>query len=209
MSDTGNFFYIIHANGQTWLEFGVEGTVDVYATNSVNIRTKGDINLHADRDINMFAGRYFKVKSKQDMQLESDTFMSIQAQEDITLYSKSTIGVKADGTLTLNSTSGSWGAGSALVLQAGGIDLNGPAAGTVANPQPLTTTLLDDTKWDTSKGWIVKPEGLKSTVSRAPTHEPYPYHNKGVDVEVAFEEGKPSPPPGAEPVPPGIEIQAK
>ena len=209
MSDTGNFFYIVHANGQTWIEFGVEGTVDVYATNSVNIRTKGDINLHADRDINMFAGRYLKMKSKQDMQLETDTFLSVQSQENITLYSKNTIGVKADGTLTLNSASGSWGAGSALILQAGGIDLNGPAADTVANPQPLTTTLLDDTEWDTSKGWIVQPNGLKSTVSRAPTHEPYPYHNKGVDVKIAFEEGKPSPPPGAVAVPAGIEIQAK
>ena len=209
MSDTGNFFYIVHANGQTWIEFGVEGTVDMYATNSVNIRTKGDINLHADRDINMFAGRYLKMKSKQDMQLETDTFLSVQSKENITLYSKNTIGVKADGTLTLNSASGSWGAGSALILQAGGIDLNGPAADTVANPQPLTTTLLDDTEWDTSKGWIVKPKGLKSTVSRAPTHEPYPYHNKGVDVEIKFEEGKPSPPPGAVPVPAGIEIQAK
>jgi hypothetical protein len=209
MNDSGNFFYIVHANGQTWIEFGVEGTVDVYATNSVNVRTKGDINLHADRDINMFAGRFVKVKSKEDMQLETNTFLSIQAQQDITLYSKSTIGVKSDGTLTLNSASGSWGAGSALALQAGGIDLNGPAAGTVANPQPLTTTLLDDTEWDTSRGWIVKPEGLNSTVSRAPTHEPYPYHNKGVDVEIAFEEGKPSPPPGAVPVPAGIEIQAK
>ena len=209
MSDTGNFFYIIHANGQTWLEFGVEGTVDVYATNSVNIRTKGDINLHADRDINMFAGRYLKMKSKKDMQLETDTFLSVQAQDDITLYSKNTIGVKADGTLTLNSSSGSWGAGSALVLEAGGIDLNGASAGAVNNPQPLTTTLLDDTEWDTSKGWIVKLEGLESTVSRAPTHEPYPYHNKGVDVEVKFEEGKPSPPPGAVPVPAGVEIEAK
>ena len=209
MSDTGNFFYIVHANGQTWLEFGVEGTVDVYATNSVNVRTKGDINLHADRDINMFAGRYLKMKSMEDMQLETDTFLSVQAQEDITLYSKGTIGVKSDGTLTLNSASGSWGAGSALVLQAGEIDLNGPAADEVTNPQPLTTTLLDDTEWDTSKGWIVKAEGLESIVSRAPTHEPYPYHNKGVDVEIEFEEGKPSPPPGAEPVPPGIEIQAE
>jgi hypothetical protein len=209
MNDSGNFFYIVHANGQTWIEFGVEGTVDVYATNSVNVRTKGDINLHADRDINMFAGRFVKIKSKQDMQLDTDTFLSVRAQQDITLYSKNTIGVKADGTLTLNSASGSWGAGSALALQAGGIDLNGPAAGTVANPQPLTTTLLDDTEWDTSRGWIVKPEGLKSTVSRAPTHEPYPYHNKGVDVNVAFEDGKPSPPPGAVPVPAGVEIQAK
>jgi hypothetical protein len=209
MSDTGNFFYIIHANGQTWIELGVEGTVDVYATNSVNVRTKGDINLHADRDINMFAGRYMKIKSQEDMQLETDTFMSVQAQEDITLYSKNTIGVKSDGTLTLNSASGSWGAGSALALQAGGIDLNGPAAGTVTNPQPLTTTVLDDTEWDTSLGWVVRYDGLESIVNRAPTHEPYPYHNLGVDVEVEFEDGKPSPPPGAEPVPPGIEIQAE
>jgi hypothetical protein len=149
------------------------------------------------------------MKSKRDMQLDTDTFLIVRAQQDITLYSKSTIGVKADGTLTLNSASGSWGAGSALTLQAGGIDLNGPAAGTVANPQPLTTTLLDDTEWSTSRGWIVKPEGLKSTVSRAPTHEPYPYHNKGVDVNIAFEDGKPSPPPGAVPVPAGVEIQAK
>jgi hypothetical protein len=208
MNDSGNFFYIIHANGQTWIEFGVEGTVDVYATNSVNVRTKGDINLHADRDINMFAGRYLKMKSTEDMQLETDTFLSVQAQEDITLYSKNTIGVKADGTLTLNSTSGSWGAGSALALEAGGIDLNGPAAGTVNKPQPLTTTLLDDTEWDTSLGWTPT-SVISSIVSRAPTHEPYPYHNKGVDVKVAFEEGKPSPPPGAEPVPPGIEIQAR
>lgn len=209
MSDSGNFFYIVHANGQTWIEFGVEGTVDVYATNSVNVRTKGDINLHADRDINMFAGRFCKVKSKRDMQLESGTFMAMQAQEDITLYSRNTVGVKSDGTLTLNSASGSWGAGSALALQAGGIDLNGPAAGRVATPQPLTKTLLDDTNWDTSRGWIVKTQGLESIVNRAPTHEPYPYHNKGVNVEVAFEEGKPSPPPGAVPVPAGIEIQAK
>jgi hypothetical protein len=173
------------------------------------VRTKGDINLHADRDINMFAGRYLKMKSKQDMQIESSTFLSMQAQEDITLYSKSTIGIKSDGTLTLNSNSGSWGAGSGLILKAGGIDLNGPSAGKVATPQPLTTTTLDDTEFDTSRGWIVKSEGLESIVSRAPTHEPYPYHNKGVDVEIAFEEGKPSPPPGAVPVPAGVEIQAK
>jgi len=209
MSDSGNFFYIIHANGQTWLEFGVEGTVDVYATNSINLRTKGDINFHADRDINMFAGRYMKMKSKEDMQLETDTFLSVQAQEDITLYSKNTIGVRSDGTLTLNSSSGSWGAGSALVLEAGGIDLNGPAADVVDKPQPLTTTLLDDTEFDTSTGWVTTPEGLESIVSRAPTHEPYPYHNQGVDVEVKFEEGKPSPPPGAVPVPAGVEIEAK
>ena len=209
MSDTGNFFYITHANGQTWLEFGVEGTVDVYATNSVNVRTKGDINLHADRDINMFAGRSIKAKARSGFQIESDTTISLRAQQDITLYSTSTIGVKADGVLTLNSASGSWGAPGALVLDGGTLDLNGPKAGRVTAAPPIVKTVFDDTKFSTSKGWEVNANSLESVVSRAPTHEPYPYHNKGVDVKVAFEEGKPTPPPGATPVPPGVEIQAK
>ena len=209
MSDTGNFFYITHANGQTWLEFGAEGTVDVFATNSVNVRTKGDINLHADRDINMFAGRSIKAKAQSGFQIESDTTISLRAQQDITLYSTSTIGVKADGVLTLNSASGSWGTPGALVLDAGTLDLNGPKAGRVTAAASIVKTILDDTEFDTSTGWNVKTDGLDSIVSRAPTHEPYPYHNKGVDVKVAFEDGKPSPPPGATPVPAGVEIQAK
>jgi hypothetical protein len=209
MSDTGNFFYIIHANGQTWLEFGVEGTVDVFSTNSINLRTNGDINLHADRDINMFAGRNLKMKSAETMEIESVTNIVMSAQTDITMYSKATVGIKADGTLTLNSKSGSWGAGPSLVLKAGEIDLNGPAAGTVPTPNPIVKTKLDDTKFSTAKGWQAEPGTLESIVSRATTHEPYPYHNLGVDVETAFEPGPPTPPPGAEPVPAGIEIVAK
>jgi hypothetical protein len=68
---------------------------------------------------------------------------------------------------------------------------------------------MDDTSFSSSTGWKVNAGGLESIVSRAPTHEPYPYHNKGVDSTLAFEQGTPSPPPGAVPVPPGVEIQAK
>lgn len=209
MNDTGDFFYIVHANGQTWLEFGSEGTVDVFSTNSINLRTNGDINLHADRDINMFAGRNLQVKSAKRMQLESQENIVINAQTDITAYSKATIGVKSDGVLTINSASGSWGAGSALVLQAGGIDFNGPAAGRVSTPNPIVKTKMDDTRFTTSRGWQTASGALESIVSRAPTHEPYPYHNFGVDAQVEFEQGKPTPPPGAVPVPAGVEIVAR
>ena len=208
MNDTDNFFYFIHANGQTWLEFGVEGTVDIYSTNSVNVRTKGDINLHADRDINMFAGHNVNINSGEDMQLEATAVMSIQAQESVTIYSKATVGVKADGTLLLNSASGGWGSDGSIAFKGSNIDIQGGAPGTVEKPNPITKTILDDTSFDTSTGWQVDPGALPSIVSRAPTHEPYPYHNKGVDVEVAFEDGEPSPPPGAEPVPPDVEIVA-
>jgi hypothetical protein len=209
MSDSGNFFYLIHANGQAWVEFGVEGTVDVYATNSVNIRTKGDINLHADRDINMFAGRNFSAKATENMQLQAEVDLTTMCQSNLKIYSKGTIGIKSDGTLALQSAGGSWAGGGSLTFTAGGIDLNGPAAADVAAPNPITKTILDDTSFSTSSGWQVDSGALESVVSRAPTHEPYPYHNKGVDVEVEFEEGTPSPPPGATPVPPGVEIIAE
>lgn len=209
MNDTDNFFYIIHANGQTWLEFGKEGTVDIFSTNSVNIRTQGDINLHADRDINMFAGRDVSIKATERIHLQAEVDLIAQAQDALTLYSKSAISVKADGVLAIDSASGSWAAGSSCTISAGGIDLNGPAAPTVEAPDPLTKTLLDDTEFNSSSGWQAVPEQLESIVSRAPTHEPYPYHNKGVDVVVAFEEGEPSPPPDAEPIPAGVEIEAE
>lgn len=208
MSDSGNFFYIIHANGQTWLEFGVEGTVDVYSTNSINLRTKGDINLHADRDINMFAGRDFAVKAVRNMDLQAEVNLTAQCQNNLSIYSKGTIGIKSDGTLGIQSAGGSWEGGDALVFSAGGIDFNGPAAAPVEAPNPITKTILDDTEFSSSAGWGVLTEGLESIVSRAPTHEPYPYHNLGVDVKVQFEEGEPSPPPGSVPVPAGVTIEA-
>jgi hypothetical protein len=207
MSDSGNFFYITHANGLTWIELGSEGTLDVFAINSINLRTKGDINLHADRDISMFAGRDFKVKSKELMQLESVKDFSLLVQQDLKIHSKTAIGVRSDGTLALASASGgSWAAGNSLVLQAGQIDLNGPAAPPVQPVNPITKVISDDTEFDTSKGWQVIANGLESIVSRAPTHEPFPYHNRGVDVKLELEPGKPTPPPGALPVPPGVEI---
>ena len=208
MNDSGNFFYITHANGQTWLEFGQEGTVDVFSTNSVNIRTNGDINMHADRNINMYAGGNIQVKSEKSTTMEAVTDFNITAQKDFKIYSKATLGVKADGTMALQSAGGSWNGGSDLKFTAGGIDLNGPAAPPVTAPTPIATIKLDDTKFSTANGWEVDPDALTTIVPRAPTHEPYPYHNLGVDVKIKFEEGKPTPPPGAPAVPAGVTIQA-
>jgi hypothetical protein len=206
MNDTGNFFYIIHANGQTWIELGAEGTIDLYSTNSVNVRTQGDINLHADRDINMYAGRDIKMKAAQDIISEADRDHRITAQNDLRMWSKATIGVKADGTLAVQSANGSWLGGSALKFTAGGIDLNGPAAPEVTAPEPLIRTKMDDSKFNSLKGWQKVPDGLESIVTRAPAHEPYSYHNLGVDVKIEFEPGTPAPPPGAPPIPSGVNI---
>ena len=209
MSDSGDFFYITHANGLAWFELGAQGTLDVYATNSINLRTRGDINLHADRDINMYAGGSIKAKAVENITLQADADLTAIAQQNLKLYSKNYIGVKADGSLALQSATGSWAGGSALIFEAGGIDLNGPAASTVSAPNNLTVTKLDDTTFSSATGWTVETGGLESIVTRAPTHEPYPYHNKGVDIEIPLEAGQPPPNPGAVPVPAGFELARK
>ena len=203
MSDDGNFFYIIHANGQAWLEFGQEGTVDVYATNSVNVRTQGTINLHADKDINMFAGGTINMKSMTGTTLESERTITLASNAEMTLYSKARIGVRADGSLAVVSNNGSWNAGGAMVLRAGGIDLNGGSAENVEPPVKLEKRIMPDTEFNNATGWQISATGLESIVTRAPTHEPWPFHNQGVEVEVAMEEGQPTTPPNTPPLPSG------
>lgn len=203
MSDDGNFFYILHANGQTWIELGQEGTIDVFSTNSVNIRTQGTINLHADKDININAGGKLNIKSGEGMAVESDKTINFTSTEATTIYSKAKLGLKADGSLALTSTQGSWDGGGSLSFQAGGIDLNGGSVEGVQAPDKLQKYIMPDTTFDSSIGWTVQSGKLESIVTRAPTHEPWPYHNKGVSVKVPMEEGQPSTPPNTPTIPEG------
>jgi hypothetical protein len=182
MSDDGDCFYIIHANGQTWLEFGKQGTVDVFSTNSVNVRTQGTINLHADRDINMFAGGAINMKSTT-FKVQADATLDLIGTGSMTLYSKNLIGIKSDGSLNLKNTSaGSWDAGSSMNLKAGCINLNSGGGAPVNTPSNLRDLSLADTRFVPDQGWTVEFGKLKTIVTRAPTHEPYPYHNQGVST---------------------------
>ena len=206
MSDDGNCFYICHANGQTWIELGQEGTLDVFTTNSINLRTQGTINLHADEDINMYAGRNINVKSQQNTNLQSDQDISLGSKKDLTMFSGTNIGIKSTGTLALKSKQGSWDSGSTLSFKGGILHLNGGPTYPVKDVQGLTKYLNPDVEFNNSTGWQVSTTGTESIVTRAPTHEPYPYHNQGVAVSVTLEQGQPTPPPAAPTVPAGVTI---
>jgi hypothetical protein len=182
MSDDGDCFYITHANGQTWLEFGKQGTVDVFSTNSVNIRTEGDINLHADRNINMYAGGSIRAKAKQSVKLEGITGVSVYSDQSIKMFSKTAVTVRSDGTLALKGKRSSWDGGSTLNLKGGVINLNGGATLPASPVSSMTGYKLADTVFVDQQGWTVQPGTLETIVTRAPTHEPYPYHNRGVNV---------------------------
>ena len=178
MSDTGDFFYIIHANGQTWLEFNSEGAVDLYSSNSVNVRTQGTLNFHADKDINFYAGGTITTKA-DTIRMQGQQSVDILSENSIKIYSDAAIAVRSDGTLNLRSASGSWGSEAELVFKAEKIDLNGAAAAAVNKPQLIKDRKLPDTKFETNKGWVSTDAALTTIVTRAPTHEPYQFHNRG------------------------------
>jgi hypothetical protein len=206
MSDDGNCLYICHANGQAYIELGQEGTLDVYTTNSVNLRTQGTVNIHADDDINMFAGGRINMKSNKGTTMQSDADMGISNKGQLTLFSQAGIGLKTSGTLAMTSQLGSWAASSTLSFNGDKLNLNGGPRVEVATPAGLTKYLLPKVEFNESLGWVAQPTGLESIVTRAPTHEPYPYHNQGVSTSVKLAGPSPTPPPATPPVPPGVKI---
>jgi hypothetical protein len=206
MSDDGNNLYIAHANGQVWLEFGLEGTLDVYTTNSINLRTEGTMNLHADKDFNVWAGGNINMMSNVSTTMQSEGKFTCATKEELLLFSQSTIGVKSNGQLTLDSKLGAWQGGGSLALQAGLIDLNSGSAASVSVPTGLVKYTMPASSFNTASGFNVESAGTESIVTRAPAHEPWPYHNQGVQVNVNLGDGTNSSPPSAPTIPAGTSI---
>jgi hypothetical protein len=191
LSDSGDTLYISHANGQSWFELGAEGTVDIYAANSVNIRS-GDINFHADRNINI-NGSAINMASKSVFNVEAKQ-LQLTGNDSLMMYSDKYVGVKSDGTLSLQSSkTGTWEGGTGMTLSAGCINLNSGKAPTVPKTTPIPKQKLPDTKFEQNVGWTVESNKIESVVTRAPTHEPWPLHNTGVNKVTSYSDASETP----------------
>jgi hypothetical protein len=208
MSDDGNAFYICHANGQTWVELGQEGTLDVFSTNSINLRTQGTLNLHADEDVNINAGKALNIRAGKSTNLQSLGTIDVAGKGALTLFSEGAVGIKANTTLAIKSKLATIDGGTALSLKGILISLNGGPTLPVSAPPGITTYTMPDTTFNNSTGWQVDSAGLESIVTRAPTHEPWPYHNQGIAVKVDLQNGKTTASPGAPSIPTGWSITA-
>jgi hypothetical protein len=110
--------------------------------------------------------------------------------------------------VAINSQLGSWAASSELSLNGSKIQLNGGQKVEVETPAGLTKYLHPKVEFNASTGWLAIPSVEPSIVTRAPTHEPYPYHNQGVSTSVKLAGNSPTPPPDAPTVREGIPITA-
>lgn len=185
MSDDGQTLFIIHANGQSYIELGKEGTIDMYSTNSVNIRTQGDLNLHADNNINMHAKKDFNFYG-ENINLNSDKKTNFRIGTDYNIQSLGKYTLKVGSGMSLASSGEASFASSAVTFVNGSkINLNTGSASLVPQEvKPLTTVAHTDTLHDKSKGWAAAPGTLLSITTRAPAHSPWSNANQGVDVKV-------------------------
>lgn len=202
MSDSGDCFFITHANGQTWLQFNAQGAVDVYSTNSINLRSQGDINLHSDRNININAKQSINIRGEKAINAESETLIQLNSKKTMLQFASNYLGIKSDGTLGLKSSkAGTWDAGSQMTLSAGCISLNSGSAPDVPEPTDISIQNLPDVKFQGQSGWTVEQGAIKTAVTRAPTHMPYPFIDRGVQSQTSIDTSR----QGQTPVSPEID----
>jgi len=184
MNDSIQSLFIIHANGQSYIELGREGTIDMYSTNSVNIRTQGDLNLHADNDVNIHAGKNFNVNAeniKTESSKETTSFVGTNYKQQV----KADMTVKVDSKMSFSSTGDSSFLSSAISYVNGSkINLNTGSSGLVpADVKQMPLVAHTDTLYDKKKGYAAAPAKLSSITSRAPAHSPWANAGQGVNVK--------------------------
>jgi hypothetical protein len=81
LDESNGNVYIINKKGTGWVEIDDAGKIDVWANDSISIRSHKDINLRADRDLNIESGRNINVKTHQTTSTDqpSDTTQTLTA----------------------------------------------------------------------------------------------------------------------------------
>ena len=184
MSDDGQTLMILHSNGQSYIELGKEGTVDIFSTNSFNVRTQGDINFHADRDINMHAMENFNIQAK-NIHTNSDEVTKSKAGKDYNISSLNNFTVKSSAALALSAGGqASMVAGAEAFVNGSKVNLNSGSASLSPEEVPIISLNAQaDTLFDETIGWAAAPAKLLSIASRAPAH--YPWVNAGMGVDIS------------------------
>jgi len=183
MSDNGQTLMILHSNGQSYIELGKEGTIDMFSTNSVNIRTQGDLNLHADNDVNINAAKKLNIQADSiTVSSEKDYKQRVGGDNIIQTLGKFTH--KVGGAMSM-AASGVASYSSSLVTFINGLFVNLNTGQTYVIPKevPIPTNVAHtDTLYDKAKGFLAAPGKLISIVSRAPAHAPWANAGQGVNI---------------------------
>jgi len=82
IDDTNGLIYAINRAGTSWIQMDAEGNFDIFAAQSVSVRSHRDINLRADRDVNIEAGRNIRMKATNDFIGSTDGSIGAEDEGD-------------------------------------------------------------------------------------------------------------------------------
>lgn len=191
MHNAEDLIYIGNSRGTSWIELSSDGKIDIFAQDSVSIRTKQDFNFYADRDINFEAGRNLNIMVRNEMHTEVKSDLRSLIRGNCYEYVGAEWTQKTDSNVKFQfnsdfdmliaghnwQTSGGTNETRALTIieTAGVIHMNGPEAATAVShiaPFSLETHALPEI---TTQG-STTPVDLSTILRRVPSPEPWPHH---------------------------------
>jgi hypothetical protein len=173
MDDEEKILYITNSNGSVWIEMTNTGHLNIYASNSINVRTKQDFNLHVDKNVNIDVGGTFNLKVKKNINIHGDKELIARSGAATTIFG-SEIKIGSDGNISTYTPSNISFYSEAEVIIHGEekLKFNSGKGPKVEKPKDLPVNKLDETEKVKLK-WEVKKGNLVSISPIVPTHEPW------------------------------------
>lgn len=183
LHDEEGVVYVGNAKGTVWMEFSNDGTVDVYAQDSINYRTK-NFNFYADKNINMHAGGDFSISVGGKFQTDAATVNLKSTGGSIGLDSNRAFDIKSSGIVNID-------AGGQVNIK-GGSDVKidgscvalGNGAGSASSVTALSKANYEDTISIGKGFWGSKKDKINTINFRIPTHEPFAGRGNQSDTSV-------------------------
>ena len=194
MSDSGKVIYLAHADGTAWLEFGVDGRIQLYSKAGIDFRTQGDFNLKADKNIVFDAGGSFNVRTEKDTVFNVEGRSEIKTGGRLDINTGSDTTIKTDSNFYVDSSARtSLLSGSRTEINGSKVDIQNGGGVTLEPVESLKVNTLPDTKLNTALGnlWVNEQGLLRTITSQAPSHEPS--YKPTVGIAGADIDSEPSP----------------
>ena len=179
LNDSEGVIYVGNSTGSCWIELSNNGTMDVYAQDSINFRST-NINFHADQNIKFHSKGYTQIVSEQQLALEGKAELTAFSEGEVGINGKKNLHLHTDSEMFATSTGASYyNAGGNISVAGSLVLLQGPKT-QAKQAKKINATQKEDTTFDeASNQFILDEEQLLSTsVDRLTMHEPFLYHGQ-------------------------------
>jgi hypothetical protein len=98
LHNSEDLIYIGNSRGTAWIEISSDGKIDIFAADSISMRTKADFNFYADQDINFEAGRNINIKAGGEMytNVVKDNILIVEGNQNTHIFGNDSLKIDKD-----------------------------------------------------------------------------------------------------------------